>query len=704
MRRSPPSSRPPRLRVLGSALALAAVAALLGAAAPRPVHAADALPAVDHRIKDPHYGDVLFEFFQDEYFPAITGLMVSQHFDRVAHHADEAEVLRGGLLLSYGMHKEAGAIFNQLIARGAAPPVRDRAWYYLARIRYQRGVPEEAEEALGRIDGVLPSPLEEDRQLLRAQVRMAHGDYAGAASVLDAMTDVPSGFFWNRGKPVNLFARYNLGVALIRSGGTERGNALLDQIGQMPAPDEETRTLRDRANVALGFTALQQGRPAEARRVLERVRLQGPQSNKALLGFGWAAAALKNPRQALVPWTELAGRDSSDAAVLEARIALPYAYAELGAGVKALALYQEALKTFDDEHRKLDESIAAIRAGKLVEGLLARNPRDDMGWFQNIQELPELPHAAHLTPVLAEHAFQEAFKNYRDLLFLGRNLAEWKEKIALYDDIIANRRQGYAERLPKVRERAQGLDIGGLARRRDTLEADLLAAQTRGDGEAFADANERRLLDRVAASRAALARLGPVPAGEAPAPPVRHRTVGEEVAGILNPGPSTPEPEPPPPPPAATADGPPSPLSPAELATAYDRLRRAAGALTWQLAQEAPARQWDAQKGLRTVAADLDESRHLDAALAQAQQEMPARFAAFADRLKALSLRLQALAPRLEATRTAQQEALQSLAVATLQTQQERLAGYTAQARLAVAQLYDHAPTPKDAENALTPR
>ena len=33
-----------------------------------------------------------------------------------------------------------------------------------------------------------------------------------------------------------------------------------------------------------------------------------------------------------------------------------------------------------------------------------------------------MPHAGHLTQVLAQHEFQEAFKNYRDLRFLAKNL------------------------------------------------------------------------------------------------------------------------------------------------------------------------------------------------------------------------------------------------------------------------------------------
>src|SRR5258706_4692120 len=120
---------------------LAAAAALASACA-----GGFAAPAEElrHPIKDPHYGDTLFHFFQEHYFTAITTLMASQHFERVAQHADEAEVLRGGMLLSYGMHREAGEIFAQLIEKGASPAVQDRAWFYLAKIRYQRGFLAEA--------------------------------------------------------------------------------------------------------------------------------------------------------------------------------------------------------------------------------------------------------------------------------------------------------------------------------------------------------------------------------------------------------------------------------------------------------------------------------------------------------------------------------------------------------------------------------
>jgi hypothetical protein len=61
------------------------------------------------------------------------------------------------------------------------------------------------------------------------------------------------------------------------------------------------------------------------------------------------------------------------------------------------------------------------------------------------------------------------------------------------------------------------------------------------------------------------------------------------------------------------------------------------------------------------------------------------------------------LAPRVAALSTEQQTALQDIAIVDLQAQKERLAAYTAQARYAVAQLYDRATEPKEGDHAAKP-
>lgn len=621
------------LRLRPLAVALAALSLVGGALA------APAAEPPPRPVEDPHYGDVLFHFFQDRHFSAVTGLMVSQHFKRMQHHADEAEVLRGGLLLSYGLHREAGQIFAQLIEKSARPSVRDRAWFFLAKIRHQRGFLADAEEALNRIQGTLPPELEEERGLLKAQLMMAREDYAGATALLDAMVSREG---------ASRYARYNLGVALIRSGDSKRGNAVLDELGRMSAPDEETRSLRDRTNVALGFAALKDEKPEAAREHLGRVRLKSMHANKALLGFGWAAASLKDPAAALVPWLELSERDASDSAVLEARIAVPYAYAELRAYGQALARYEEAISAFEKESKALDESIAAVREGKLLQGLLETNPGEEMGWFWHIDKLPAMPHAGHLAPLLAQHEFQESFKNYRDLLFLARNLQGWADNLGVFGDMLDNRRKAFAERLPKVREQAAHTGLAALQQRRDGVAAEVAQAEQAADGVALADARQRELMARLQSVKDTLARLGDAP----------------------------------------------------EHAAARERARLAEGALTWALAQQQPARSWEARKAMKTIDAELAGAVRRDAALAQAQRDEPVRFDAFGTRIADLNGRVQALMPRVAALTRVQQEAVQELAVAELQRQKERLQVYTVQARFAVAQLYDRATQSKEDAHA----
>jgi hypothetical protein len=614
----------PRLRSAALVAVLVAAPLLAAAQAGKPAP-----------VKEPYWGAILFDYYQERYFTAITGLMASQHFDRVPLHADEAEILRGGLLLSYGLHEEAGRIFAALIDKGAAPSVRDRAWYFLAKIRYQRGLPQQAEAALDRVQGQLPAEVEDDRGLLAAQLMMARSDFAGAAAMLQALPRTSGG---------TPYALYNLGVALIKSGDTTGGARVLNQLGTTPAPTEEIRSLRDKTNVALGFAALQDQRADDARAALARVRLNGLHSNKALLGFGWAAAAKKDTRQALVSWSELAGRDIGDSAVLEARIAVPYALAELGALGSSLEGYQLAIDTFARESAALDDSIGAIRAGKFVQALVDKNAPDQMGWFWNLDQLPVLPHAGHISQLLATHEMQEALKNLRDLQFLARNLQDWADNLGVYGDMLQHRAKGYADTLPQVRARAGELPLAAMQRQRDALAAEFARAEREQDATAFANARERELIARLAQVQAAIATLGNDP----------------------------------------------------EAATAHERARLAGGALTWNLAQDYPARLWDARKALKGTDEALSEAQQRDTALAAAQRDEPARLKAFGLRIDELHRRIRTLIPQVAALGREQQAQVQELAVAELTRQKERLAVYTTQARFAVAQLFDRAKLAQD--------
>jgi hypothetical protein len=552
--------------------------------------------------------------------------MTSQHFARMPQHEQEAELLRGGMLLSYGQHVEAGRVFAQLIETSTEPAVRNRAWFYLAKIRYQRGYLAEAEQALESINGALPGDLDDERQVLHALLLMHRQQYQQAAELLSSLHGHSD---WAQ------YGRYNLGVALIKAGETDKGVLLLEQIARAPAKGEEMLTLRDKANLALGFIQLQAGWPALATGYLERVRVDGLLSNKALLGMGWAYSARDQQEKALVYWQELQSRNRLDVAVQESLMAVPFALGKLGAFRRSLQQYESAIDVYTQEMTRLDGSIAAIRAGKLSEMLLRNDVVEEMGWFWKLEQLPDAPESVYLAQLIAGHDFQEALKNYRDLRFVLARLEQWSSDIGIYQDMLTTRRAAFAERLPAVLGLKRTQDYARLAAARDRYAEQLTRIEADSDSAALATEKEQELLARLERIRQRLARQ-------------------------------------------VDASG-----------ESQERYRLVRGLLTWNMATDFKSRLWQAQKSLNELDRLLGESQTRRSALEKAQQEEPRRFDAFSSRIRALAPRISSLQSQARELARAQEIHLGELAIAELRQQQDRLAAYLTQARFAVAQIYD---------------
>jgi hypothetical protein len=614
---------PDKMKSLTRFLALACVCALLSATA-------YARRSESQEVKDLHFGEVLFYFYQQQYFSAITTLQTSQLFQRVNHHRDEAELLLGGMYLSYGLHSQADEIFQRLIDAGASAEIRDRAWFYLAKIRYQRGYLAEAEDTLTRIRAALPGELEDERQLLQAQLLMARQDYRAAAQVLERM----------RGKSIwTLYGRYNLGVVLISAGDTAAGSALLEEIGHKPVAGEELRSLKDQANVALGYAALRDGEAVRAQGYLEQVRLDGLLSNKALLGMGWALSAQNRYEESLVPWAELQKRNVVDPSVQESLLAVPFGLGHVGAYQQSLEHYEGAIVTFTNEMTRIDDSIAAIRSGRMVDEILQHDATNEMGWFWRMREIPDAPESRYLLHLMASHDFQEALKNYRDLRFLMRNLDYWANNIGIYRDMLDTRRLAYEKKLPQVLHDERSRNSGKFPAARDHYATELARIETDDDTMALANEKEGQLLGRLNKAEENLKRL-----------------TGQQ--GVTE---------------------------------AREKLRLLRGLLTWDVAYDFKPRLWQAKVDLSELDRELAATRVRQEALQHAQADAPKSFAGYGARIVLLRDRIARLQTQTRTESAEQGHYLEGLAVAELSAQKERLAAYLTQARFAVAQMYDEA-------------
>ena len=587
-------------------------------------------------VQDPQYGEVLFYFYQEDYFPALVRLLAAKEQERLTHHADEAELLLGGMYLSYGHHLEAAEIFERLLADNVDADIRDRTWFFLAKIWYQRGYLEKAQEALSYIQGDLPEHIQREALMLDAQILLDAGEYDVAIAKLQN---------WNGRTEWASYAKFNIGVALVRSGRVDAAAKLLNDLGDMDPFNEELTSLRDKANLALGYALLQDGQPYAAKSPLQRVRLEGPFSNKALLGVGWADAEMDNYDRALVPWMELRGRDLLDSAVQESMLAIPYAMAKLDSISQAADHYLNAIEAFYEESNRLDRTIDHIESGEFFDEFIANDPLDSTGWYWRLEELPEGPEARYLFHLLATHEFQEGLKNYRDLSYLYRNLDTWQQNIDVYANMLETRLEAYAERLPRVEESLASADIDGMVARKLEFDSTMNNIEESHDWLALATKSE-------------------------------FDTWGE-ITGLE----STP---------ALHADIP-------EAAEVSDKISLLKGVLQWQLERDFKDRLWRIRRDLRLTGEALVDTQRSRRQIDETMRQEPLRFENLSARVQDLSPRIEGIKMRVEDALSRQRGFLQSIATGELQAQKDRLDIYTIQARFALAAIYDIAATAGEA-------
>jgi hypothetical protein len=599
---------------------------------------------------DLYYGEALFYAYQEKYFDAISRLDVelAQHYgldepglDTLTAYRSEAEFKTGDLELRYRMHQQAGrAIERVLNAENVPQAVRNDAAYRLARIYYEKGYYVNALHVLDRIQGEIPLEIQDDIVMLRAQVEITQRNYDNAVRLLRGIRD---------SEDLNGYASYNLGVALIEAGQLRKGAEQLDQVGSMATGDPALIALRDKANLVLGNRLLEEGQPSLARPYFERVRLEGPFSNTSLLLAGWADAANQDFESALVPWTLLHERDPTHAAVQEALLAVPYAYAQLEIYGRAALLYGKAVTEFDQEIDRLDESMRSILDGGLRTALLKDPEERNSTFIQTLRNQPDAPESRYLLDLMASHDFHESVKNYRELEALRLILARWQANIDAYHDLIRLRRRYYEPLLPVLERQFENQDalMKSVLLRRDEVERRLTTAQRRHDPQAFATRQELSLGRQLNGLDYRQSRLKPQPG----------------------------------------------------LTRSKARLQRLQGVLHWQMATDYDNRLAAAHRHLRELDGLLEGLRAQHQRVVRFKREAYQSFEGYDIPFQRLQTRLQSLRTRVQGIMAQQARYLEKVAVKELDRRRQKLADYRVKARFALAESYDRA-TKKQAREA----
>jgi len=596
--------------------------------------------AVGADLEDPYFGEALFHAYQERYFEALERLdtEIAQHYgvdepelDSLQPYIDHAEFSVGDFELYYRMHDRAGRAIRAILGGNVEEPVRNKAAFRLAKIHFQKDQPRDALRALDGISGQVPDEIRDDADFLRANIYLATGRPSDAVEVLRDLQN---------SEDLKGFSRYNFGIALLQDGQQEEAIRELDRAGQLTASDPVTLAIRDKSNLVLGTLQSEASEFGPAQLSLDRVRLDGPFSNQALLRAGWAEASAENFERALVPWSILAEREATDAAVYEAMLALPYAYSQLDVHGRAAVLYGQAVESFGAELDKVNASIESIQLGGFLEALAREEIRQDKDWAVRLRSLPEAPETFYLLTLMASHDFQTALQNYLDLEDLRSKLVSWQRSLDSFEDIIRLRQAYYEPLLPEIDRQFRTLDAQVRLRQEQHKYLDQRLQQMLivPNSNALATSDERQIEARLEQFETGLQNSNDLEA---------------EV-----------------------------------LQRRIDRLR---GALTWNVETQYHQRLTEAHDHLRELNEDMETLTAQYDAFVRARQAATHSHVGYEIPINRLRMRVGETLERMELLMAQQGHVLESVAINELTVRRERLEAYQNQARFAFADSYDRA-------------
>ncbi len=600
-------------------------------------------------LKDLYFGEALYNAYQEGWFDAISRLdteLAQYHgidepeLDTLYYHINYARFAVGDFELAYRMHQRAGRAITAVIEGNVEEPVRNEAIYRLAKIYFQKDQPMNALYAVERISGEVPENIRDDLEFLKAQIYMANGRFRDAADILMNIQNSES---------LEGFTTYNLGIALLKEGDEQEGRKYLDQTGLLDTDNTLTLAIKDKANMALGDMLMEEGSFDNAKLVLDRVRLVGPLSNRALLGSGWSDAKQDNFKRAIVPWSMLVQGQITDSSVQEGLLALPYAYGKLNVYSKAALLYNDALNKFSAEIGRLESSIKSIREGNFLKALVREEIKQDANWVVKLRSLPGTPETYYLLDLMASHDFQESLKNYLDLEQLRKKLDAWQTDLAAFEDIIEQRRAYYEPILPSIDHEFRKLDSSMKLRmeQRDHIEKRLENMRIVPRPDYLATSSERVAGERIIQIEN------------------KFREGGKDI--------------------------------PEEIKERIDRLR---GVIYWNVYTDYDRRFTEAYKHLNELDQVVLKLKKQYTDFVRTRQAATQSYEGYGDDIKRLRWQIKDSGEKVRILMARQGNMIETMAVDELSKRRERLADFQIKARFAMADSYDRASRVQTREKA----
>ena len=597
------------------------------------------------RAKDLRYGWALYEYHQGNVFEALTQLAVAREQGGIEGHGDHPALVEGGLMLSWGMTREASKLFTELLGSDGAgstlsPEVRNQAWFYLGKVFFLEGNRELAGENLERVDGEILAEANHDlfREwvYLRARVAMMSSRIEDVSKLTSLKEQLEDTDIWS------LYLQYNSAVAALDAGDVATAEAelqtliaIIQQSADSAKPEAEREGLLDRARLSLARLYLRDDRFDAALEILGDMPLNGVFADQALFDYAIAAAGQGRPDRALDALDTLSSRDLFLPWRQQVPFARAYVLEQMNKPQRALPAFRQAADLYQARIEELD----IIRNRLTEESLMAQLDftRDSDGILtDSYGRLRVQPADFGIAEVLASETFQQALAELNELYQMQSFIAERQSRFESFRIMLETREQQRQVRIAETRRALESQQANQWQTLHEEFRETIATALAEEDAQFFMTAEQKALRDKL-------------------------NEVEETLAGL-----------------------------PDDATTASQRetYRRMRAYFDWWIADDYGVNRWAAQKQLR----ELDrEMQHLQAQRQRVETLMSddGRHAELARRISASERELATLGQEVAVALSNARRILLSQVDSMLVAQQEELNGYLVASRHAQARLAD---------------
>ena len=372
-------------------------------------------------VDELEYATVLYDYYQQQYFSALVQQEYSHTSGNEMAASSDAQVLKGGIMLSYGMADHSKVIFDQLLAGRADEAARNRAWYYLAKLYYQKGELGRASMELQNIKGDIPTDIHSQYHYLATLINIQGSHLEQAESIIGGVMQDSS---------YEPYLLYNLAVGKIKAGDSVGGSHDLLRVTQYANGKDELEVISDRARHGLAKLAMSQNQLPSAWSYLQNIRTTGLYSSRALLSYGWAAINTKQYEQAIPALIMLDQRSIAIPEVQETKVLLPHLYESQGSSRKALRGFLLAERSFKQGISDVESARQIIEKQDVPEEFVNNLEMmvQESDWYTKQPDINYQKLTPFLVDLMASNVFQTTLKELGDLYALRRNLLHWRTK------------------------------------------------------------------------------------------------------------------------------------------------------------------------------------------------------------------------------------------------------------------------------------